>query len=461
MSLLSVLRKWIERPEAKEAQPPSAPASRDESRLRDDAEAILRAAVDSVDPASLVGEVLRARMASIPLDRKIHLAGFGNAAASMARAADEVFGPRIAEGVLIVPASARAEVPDRFDTFAGGWPVPDPAGVAGSRAIRQLARGMDEEDLLLCLVSGGGSSLLTIPPEGVPLEEIQELTRLVLERGVPYRDRQRVLRHLDQLKGGRLAAEAGSAGVLALVLSDLADDPLDQIAGGPLAPDRSRPADAVAVLKRHGLWKETPLAARGWLDRGINGELDPPPGTGHLGFDNVETVVVGSGHTAARAACAAAESRGYDAQIITAALGGEARKGGAFLAAAARSLARSRQREGKPLCLVASGDTDPAAKDHAEGGPNQELVLAAALEIAPLEPVLVAAMSTSGIDGTTGAAGAIATGRTLGRAETAGLDCREAVRRGDAGSIFSALDDLIVSGPTGTAAGDIRVVLLP
>jgi hydroxypyruvate reductase len=334
--------------------------------------------------------------------------------------------------------------------------------VAGARAIRQLARSLSADDVLLCLVSGESSALLTVPPDGLPLEEIQTLTGLLLERGASRRQIDLVCRHLDLLKGGGLARAAAPARVLGLVLSDLAGDQPDQVASGPLSPDRSRPADAVAVLKRFGLWRQVPLAARGWLDRGVCGELEPPPRRGDPCFERLDVHVIGNGRTAASAACAAAESRGYEAQVITASLSGEARKAGAFLAAAARSLARARSREpgGPPVCIVASGDTDPAAKVRGTGGPNQELVLAAALDLEPYGPFLVGAMSTSGNDGSTAAAGAIATGATLRRAQAAGLDCANTVRNGDANALFSTLDDQIVSGPTGTAVGDIRIVLL-
>jgi glycerate-2-kinase len=430
--------------------------------MRRDAEAILRAAVEAADPQALVDGALAGLSKAIPADARVHVVGFGTAAAAMARGAESALGSQIAEGVLVVPASSRADAPTGFDTFGGGWPIPDQACEAGARSIRQLARELTEDDVLLCLVSGGGSSLLTLPPDGMPLEEIAVVTRLLLDAGASRREINLVRRHLDLVKGGRLARAAAPARVIAMVMSDIAGDPAEQIASGPLSPERSRPADAVAVLKQHGLWKQVPLAARGWLHRGVCRELEPAPRRDDPCFKKVELHVVGNGQTAARAACSVAESQGYEAQVITAALGGEARKAGAFLAAAARSLARSRSRGpgGPPVCIIASGDTDPAAKDGGTAGPNQELVLAAVLDLEPLDPVLVAAMSTSGIDGSTGAAGAIATGATLRRAEAAGLDCRDTVRGGDANSLFSALDDLIVSGPTGTGVGDIRIVLI-
>jgi len=216
----------------------------------------------------------------------------------------------------------------------------------------------------------------------------------------------------------------------------------------------------VRALKRHGLWKRVPLAVRGYLDRGICGELQPPPDPSHACFEGITTRVVGNGPLAARAACAAGETLGYETQLLTGRLDGEARRAGTFLAAAAQTLARKRGEGRRPLCLVTAGEIDPAAKRCHPSAPNQELALACALEIGPMEPVLVAAMSSSGRDGATDAAGAIATGTTLRRATDAGIDCRQVVRSGAAHSAFAALDDLIVSGSTGTDVGDLQILLL-
>jgi hydroxypyruvate reductase len=428
--------------------------------MRRHAEAILRASVEAVQPEELVRDALQRHAASIPLKAKIYVVGFGRAADAMARGADAVLGRRITEGVILVPAGAEVEIPDRFDTFAAGDRVPDPAGEAGSRAIRQLAREATADDVLLCLVSPGATSLLTIPIDGIPLEEISRLTRLLIDAGAPAGEIGLVLRHLDLLKGGRLAAEAAPARVMGLVLSRHPGDPLDRVASGPLAPERTRPIDAVKTLKEYGLWKQVPLAVRGHLDRGVCGELDPAPGARDACFEKVELHVIGNGPAAARAACETAEALGYETQLLTGSLGGEARRAGAFLASTAQALARRRENGTPPICLVTVGEIEPAAKAGPVNGPNQELVLATALEVASLGPVLVAAMATSGRDGATESAGAIATGTTLHRAAEAGLDCHRAVRRGDVHQLLSVLDDLIVSGPTGTDVGDLQVLLL-
>jgi hydroxypyruvate reductase len=463
MSLKSAFRKLFEStPDGAGEAPPASGTVRTgvEAEMRRHAEAILRASIEAVQPEQLVREALQRHSASIPLNAKIFVAGFGRAADAMARAAEAALSRRITEGVIIVPAGTEVRVPERFDTFAGGDPVPDPAGEAGSRAIRQLAREATADDVLLCLVSPGASSLLTVPTDGIPLEEIRLLTRLLIEAGAPEGEIGLVLRHLDLLKGGRLAREAAPARVVGIVLSRHPGDPLDRIASGVLAPERTRPIDAVKTLKRYGVWKQVPLAVRGHLDRGICGELEPPPAARDACFEKVELHVVGNGPAAARAACETAEELGYETQLLTGELGGEARRAGSFLASTAQTLARRREEGRPPLCLITVGQIEPPSRRGPVAGPNQELVLATALEVASIEPVLVAAMATSGLDGATESAGAIATGSTLRRAADAGLDCHRAVRRGEVHQVLSVLDDLIVSGPTGTDVGDLQVLLI-
>lgn len=434
--------------------------ARSEADLRRDAEAILRAAVTAVDPGRLVAETLRLNAPALPPAGRIHVVGFGVAAAAMARGARSSLGDRIADGVLVVPAGTESEAPPGFDTFGGGLPVPDQGGVAGASAIRQLARELAEGDTLLCLVSGGGSSLLTLPPEGLPLEDVQKLVRLLIGAGAPESDIDRVHRHVDALKGGRLAVEAAPADVFALVLSDVAGDAAELVACGPFAPESGRPTDAVAVLKRYGAWREVPLAVRGYLDRARCRELPNPPGSGDPCFARVRNLVVGDGSTAARAACLAAEELGYEAQLLTDTMAGEARKAGEFLAATARSLSQARDAGRPPVCVVAAGTIRSAGAAPARNGPNQELVLSAATELAGLGPVLVASMDTRGTDGHGAAAGAIATGSSMRRAAEAGPGCREALETGAAARLLETLDDLIVSGPTGTDVGDLQLLLL-
>jgi hydroxypyruvate reductase len=455
MSLYGAARRWFDAPP--EAAQPLDTSTRGESALRADAERILHAAIEAVDPERRTVETLHSHQRAIPLEGRVWVAAFGRAAGAMARGAHAVLGDRVEGGVVIVPHGTNVYISPRYDVFRGGHPVPDEASVAGARSIRQMAREAEEADVLLCLVSGGGSSLLTLPPEDMPLSDVQTITEMLARTKVRIEEMSCVRKHLDQLKGGQLVREAAPARVLALVLSDVPGDPLDVVASGPFAPDPSRFADAAAVLKRHGIRKELPLAARGWLDRGVCGEIEDTPDRNDPLFLRTTSVIIGNGEQAARAACEAAEGMGYDAQILSVTLGGSGAQAGGFLAETARVLAASREAHGRPLCVIATGARGQVG---APDGRNQALALAAAEGLAGLEAVLVASMASDGIDDDQGAAGAIVTGTTASRAARAGFELRQTIERNEAARVLTELDDRIESGPTTTHVGDIQVMLL-
>lgn len=442
------------------ADPSTTEYGKTEYDLRVDAETILQAAVAAVDPEALVEAAMHGHERSIPANGRVWVAGFGKAVIPMAQGLYRSLGDRIEGGVLIAPIGTQAYIAPQFEIFRGGCPLPDQGGVAGAQAIRQMAREASEDDLLICLVSGGGSALLTLPPDDLPIEDVQVVTDLLQRAGAGISEINCVRRHMDMLKGGRLAREAAPARVLSLTLSNIVGDSPDVVASGPVSPDPTRFTDAVGVLKRYDLWKQVPLAARGWLDQGVCGEIEDTPDKNDPMFLRTTHVVVGSAETAARAACTEADRLGYDAQVLTTTLGGEASEAGSFLAETARVVRAAQVPGRRPTCIVTAGTTSVRRQGDGHGGRNQELALGAAIEIDRMDGVLVASMSTDGIDGSTDAAGATATGSTLRRATDSGVDCAMAKASNDAYSVFGALDDLIISGPTGTNVADIQVVLL-
>jgi hydroxypyruvate reductase len=446
-------------------RPASSPVpsggGRTEYDLRVDGENLLRAAVAAVEPRGLVARAMESHARGVPAGGRVFVAGFGTAAVPMARGLYDVLGQRVQEATLIVPAGGEGYVAPGCDIFRGANPLPDAGCVAGAQAIRQMAREAGPDDLLICLVSGGGSALLTLPPDDLPLEDVRVVTERLLRAGAEWTELDCVLKRLDVLKGGQLAREAAPARVLGLVLSDAVDGGADSVAAGPLSPDPTRFVDAVTVLKRYGLWSDVPLAARGWLDRGQCGEVGETPRPGDPLFLRTSTVVVGNAELAARAACAEAELRGYDAQVLTTTLCGSAREAGVFLAETARVVRAARKSGQPPTCLIATGRTVVRRRESdGRTGRNHELALGAAIRIDGMEGALVASMSTCGLDDAGEAAGATATGSTVRRAAERGIDCAEALERGTAHAVFDALDDRIVSGPTGSPVGDIQIVLL-
>lgn len=444
----------------------------DHRNLRADALACFAAAVAAVEPERLVRRHFEAHPHLLAVRGEIRLAAVGKAAAAMARGARTALGERLAGGVLVVPAGQEGEAPAGFAVFGGGHPVPTEEGVRGARAVLALAESLGEDDLLLCLISGGGSALATLPPEGIALEDLRETTRRLLAAGATIGELNCVRKHLDRLKGGRLARAAAPARVAALVLSDVVGDPLDVIASGPVSPDPTTFDEALGVLERRGLLETAPAAVREHLERGRRGEEAESPGPGDPAFDRVTAAVVGSNRLAAEAARAEAESRGYATLLLSTLVTGEAREVGRVLAALGAEALRSGRPAAPPACLIAAGETTVTVTGPGKGGRNQEVALGAAIALDELlvsDPeaagrVLVASLGTDGVDGPTDAAGALATGGTLRRARERSLDApldpRGALAENDAYPFFEALGDLVITGPTGTNVMDLMLVLV-
>lgn len=423
--------------------------------LRDDALSCLLAAIRGVDARRIVTNHLESRR---DLDRPVVLAAIGKAAGAMASGAHGVLGDRIRRGVLIAPEGTAVDPIPGVEVYRGGHPVPNEEGVRGAAAVRRLAAELDEDDLLLCLVSGGGSALMTLPPEGVSLGMVRETTDLLLRAGATIQELNCVRKHLDELKGGRLARVAAPARVLALVLSDVIGDPLDVIASGPLSPDPTTFAMAAEVLRRRGVWDREPDAVRDHIARGLAGEIPESPKMGDPAFDAVEIHIVGNNRIAAEAAMREAERRGYETRLLSTSLTGEARDVGRMLASRALEERRSGLRS--PLCLVAAGETTVTVRGDGRGGRNQELALGAALALAGEDGVVLGSVGTDGIDGPTDAAGALVDGTTTDRALALGLDPADVLARNDAHTLLGAVGDLIVTGPTGTNVMDVQVALV-
>ena len=302
---------------------------------------------------------------------------------------------------------------------------------------------------------------MTLPPPGVSLRDVRDTTDLLLRAGATIDELNGVRKHLDQLKGGRLAEIAAPARILALILSDVLGDPPDVIASGPLSPDSTTFSDALATLDRHRIRERIPASALEYLEGGANGGVPESPVPGAPFFADVDVRIVGSNRVAARAALQEAERLGYRTSLLTISLSGEAREVGRWLAERGLELKEGRGPNALPACLIASGETTVEVRGTGRGGRNQELVLGAALALRGRGPLLVASMGTDGIDGASHAAGAFSDQTTITRAEVLGLDAEAALTANDSTPFFEALDDLIVTGPTGTNVMDIQVVLIP
>jgi hydroxypyruvate reductase len=428
----------------------------DEGRLRRDALLIFHAALAAVDPARLVREALEAaeRPSPAPGGRLLVVA-VGKAALGMAKGAAEALGGSVETGIVLAPPGGDNPVLSRFLVFRGAHPIPDEDGVEGARRIGELARATHAGDHLLLLLSGGGSALLTLPHGDLTLEDVRRTTELLLLSGAGIQELNTVRKHIEMLKGGRLAALAEPARVTALILSDVVGDPLDVVASGPVSPDPTTFADAIHVLRSRGVWSSAPATVRAHLARGEAGGVAETPKPGDAAFARVRTTVVGNAALSALRASEKAEALGYAAFVDSTVVSGEARQVGEAIAARALSLASA----GRAACAVSAGETTVTVRGDGRGGRNQELALSSAIRLDGATGVLVFSAGTDGLDGPTDAAGAVATGSTVARARSLGLDPARHLSRNDAYPFFEALGDLVKTGATGTNVMDLMLAM--
>jgi glycerate 2-kinase len=394
---------------------------------------------------------------------RLLVVGAGKAGAGMAAAVEALLGARIADGWVNVQRGYEPAHPlERIHVHSAGHPLPDEAGVAGTGRILDLLHGLGAGDLVLVLLSGGASALLVRPAAGVTLDELQPLTDALLRSGATIQEINAVRKHVSQVKGGRLARHIvqGGAQAAVFILSDVVGNPLDVIGSGPCAPDPTTFGDAWQVLERYGLLDRLPGPVLDCLERGLRGEVEETPKPGDPLFERVQSVIVGDNRAAARAAVERARALGLHALLLTTYLEGEARHVGQVLAALAKEEVRYGQPLPRPACLVLGGESTVTLRGAGKGGRNQEVALAAALSLDGWDDAMVVTLATDGTDGPTDAAGAIATGETAGRARARGLDPAAHLSRHDSYSLFSALGDLILTGPTGTNVNDLAFVLV-
>ena len=415
----------------------------------DDARAIWQAAL----AAGNVGPLVSSHLGVGPAHKRVLVLGCGKASGAMARAVEEVLGDRIAAGFVVVKDGYTVPL-QRIRLVEAGHPVPDERGLAASARLLELARSAGADDLVLFVVSGGGSALTPAPAPPVTLAEKQQVTRMLLAAGATIGELNAVRKHLSLFKGGLLARAARPATVLTLALSDVIGDPLDVIASGPTAPDPTTFAEALAVLDRRGVLDRVPTSVKDRLTAGARGEIPETPKPGDRLFASVTHVVIGNNTLVVDAAARTAEGLRYRARIVTHGLQGEARDAGRDLVAEGRSAS-------PPACLVAGGETTVTVRGQGRGGRCQELALAAALELRTDEGLVVLAAGTDGTDGPTDAAGAVVDAGTMARGRAVGLDPRRSLDENDAYAFLRASGDLVVTGPTNTNLLDLYVVLRP
>jgi hydroxypyruvate reductase len=438
------------------------------ARLREAARSALDAALAAADPYRLVRRSLAVRAGVIEVAGLRHRLGrgrvvvvaAGKAAVPMARAAEEVLGPRLDAGLAVSTHSGEGPL-ERVRLLTASHPVPDARGLAAANEITALAGSLGREDLLLVLLSGGASALLPAPAEGITLEDKARTTGLLLRAGATIHEMNAVRKHLSRLKGGGLARAAAPARVATLVLSDVVGDDLSTIASGPTVADATTFADALAVLERREVAGDVPEAVRARLHAGARGAIAETPKPGEPLFRRTAVRIVGSNRLSLDAAARAARAAGLRPVVLTTRLEGEAREAARVLVAVLRECVESGRPARLPVCLLAGGETTVTVRGHGQGGRNQEMAVAAAqaLDGFPV-PAVVACLATDGIDGASDAAGGVVDDRTVARAASLGLAPPAAfVAASDTRNFLGPLGDLVVTGPTGTNVVDVVLLL--
>jgi len=435
---------------------------------RERALAILDAALASVDPVvavkkhlSLEGDILYVggRVYDLSCFCHVYVVGAGKASGAMAQALEEILGERITLGLVNVKYGYSAPT-QRVLLQEAGHPLPDEAALSATGKIVDLLCDADEGDLIISLISGGGSALLTLPWEGISLEEMRRLTDSLLRCGTTINEINAVRKHISQVKGGRLARLAYPASLITLILSDVVGDPLDMIASGPTVPDTTTYADAWRALERYELVDKVPPAIVCHLELGKAGQIEETPKDGDPVFERTYDLIIGNNRQAALAAVKKAQELGFNALLLTTYMEGEAREVAKVLAALAKEVVHYGKPVARPACLVLGGETTVTVRGDGLGGRNQEMALAAALAIEGMEDILILCAATDGSDGPTDAAGAIAEGDSVARARQLGLDARAYLANNDSYHFFQALGDLIITGPTNTNVNDLAIVFV-
>ena len=425
-------------------------------QVRKDVLDILTSAIDAVDPYNAVKT--RFENNNLKLDDKvfdltdyenIYVVGFGKASVGMAQAVCD--SAIIKSGIVITNDADNNVKNDNITTFAGGHPIPNNNSVIGAEKIVEMIKECNENDLLIVLISGGGSALLSMPRIG--LEELQITTDLLLKSGADINEINTVRKHLSFVKGGQLASFAKCT-VVSLIISDIIGDPIDFIASGPTYPDFTTFSDATNIIRKYDLWDKLPVSARKIIEDGVNGVISDTPKKDSSVFDNVFNFIVANNKLACIAAEKKAEELGYKTMLLTTSLDGEAKEVGKYLVGKAKNY----HTYAKKSVFISGGETTVTIKGDGRGGRNQEMVLSSVEDINESDIVFVS-FATDGIDGMSDAAGAIADPFTYKKSLEKGLDLKKFLDNNDSYEFFRKIDDFLITGATGTNVMDIQIII--
>lgn len=440
--------------------------------LRQEMLEILQAALVGADPYRAVRNALELHVDRLEIGGRtidlrdvdqIHVVGAGKAGAPMAQAVEDVLGDRLGDGVVAVKDGYRVPT-SKVSIGEAAHPMPDDRSLKAARAISHVAEMAGERDLVICLMSGGGSAVVEIPAGHLTMEEIRQTTAAMMASGISIDEINTVRKHLSAIKGGQLARAIAPARHLTVAVSDVVGNQPAVIASGPTVPDPTTYTDALAVIERPTLVDRIPTAVVDHLRAGRAGEVEETPDERHPAFRRASYEIVSDRTDAVDAASKAAVSAGYNPRVVTTEMEGEARDVGRDIARQALDIVRHDQPVPPPACLLFAGETTVTMRGRGQGGRNQELALAAAVTLEEMETfdrsVAIAAFATDGTDGPTPAAGAIVGPETVRRGERAGYDARLELGNNNSYHFLDGTGDLIVTGPTCNNVNDVICVLV-
>jgi glycerate 2-kinase len=439
-----------------------------EQFLRSAARSIFRFSLKAVDPfyaikkqVKLVEDNLwvKDNFYNLKEIKRILVIGAGKASAPMAQAVEKILGPRIHKGVVVTKHGYVVPL-KRIQLVEGGHPLPDRGGIEGTKRILKLISNLRQNDLVICLVSGGGSSLFVSPSPGISLKDKKELTDQLLRCGANIQEINAIRKHISRVKGGRLAQLAYPAYVITLILSDVIGNKIDSIASGPTAPDTTTFSDCLRIIQKYKLKDKIPGSIYDHLKKGTQGKTEETPKSGDPIFKKVRNFIIGSNAQALEAAKQKAEDLCFNTVILSKPVSGDTTRAAVRHANLAKGVQEKGDPVSPPACLISGGETTVMVKGKGLGGRNQEFVLVGATKIANRRNVVMLSAGTDGTDGPTDAAGAICDGKTIKRALQKGLDPKQYLNNNDSYHFFQKLGDLLKTGPTNTNVMDIHLILV-
>ncbi len=426
------------------------------------------AALEAANPRTIIKKHVKVHSNRLIVDgltyslkryRRILVIGAGKASGRIGEEIEKLLGPKIAQGIVIVPDYLKPWPKGRRITYVGAsHPIPTEKTVRQTAQLVRLAESAGKEDLTIMLLSGGASSLMELPLSGLTLQDMRKTTDLLLKSGATIQEINSVRKHLSKVKGGRLAEIVRDTHLLTLIISDVISDELDAIGSGPTAPDPATYKDAKRVLQKYNIWSKVPARVRKTIERGINGGLPETPKSGDRAFRNVQNIIVGTNRQSCEEAVRRLKRSGYGASIFTTHLVGEAREAGSILGSVLTDMQNNRRPTSWPVALVCGGETTVTIRGDGKGGRNQELALAASLAIDGTRNMVVGSLATDGVDGPTDAAGAIVDGTTVSRGRKLGMSAEDYLRNNDSYSFLKRTGDLVMTGPTGTNVNDVMIL---